>query len=150
MPKHGTQNQDAVVWPPAVLLPNVIQPDPVLVKAARTGKYSLWASGAGVGCWLFTWIGVMILAFVSKIILNADAPIHTAYFTGLACEIFGLWLGVLSRKAKAGKIGAALSIGVLCLMVVLTIVNHQANGNVGWIWNANEGDDLNCGCDNSG
>ena len=139
-------------WPPAITRLNPALPTPAHRKASWAGRASLWVSSAGVACWLIT---VAVLSLLANFLLNIlkldtwvlDTWIHAAYFTGLACEMAGIGLGTLGRAVKAGRIGVFLSLGILCLMVFFTLAAHQVTG--GWIWDPDEGQYSNCGCDDS-
>ena len=147
---HEPYDEAAAIWPPAISLPLSVQPKAVLGKTARLGKASLWTAGVGIACWLGIVAVLTLLVNLHQAVYNQDAWVHTAYFLGLACEVTGIGLGILGRSIKVGKVGLVLSACVLCLMVLFTLAAHQASESGGWIWNANEGDNGDCGCDNSG
>ena len=145
--------QPPSTWPPAITVPIPVLPDPKHRCAARLGKASLWAAGAGVACW-----GAAGAAFAAapffvfhRIVISEDAWVHTGYFAGLACEAAGIGLGIFGRRVKAGRAGLGLSFCVLCAMVSFTLVLHQgysdSHGRGGWIWDPNEGDNSICDCD---
>lgn len=149
---HEPHDKTAAVWPPAITLPLPSLPDPRLCKTARLAKASLLASGAGVACLLGTVATLTLLANLHWDNFNKDPIVHAAYFAGLTCEVAGMTLGLFGKSTKTGKAGLFLSFGILCAMAVYTLAAHQAfsdsHGNSGWIWDANEGDRGNCGCDN--
>ena len=155
MPAPESHDNLAAVWPPAITLSSSIPPDHRPRKTARLAKASLWAAGAGVACWVGTYAFIMVLEVIYQNRPNmpdVDPLVHTAYFAGLACEVAGISLGLFGRNTKTGKVGLFLSLVILSAMVVFTLTIHQGymdgSGHGGWIWDKNEGDNGNCGCDN--
>jgi high-affinity Fe2+/Pb2+ permease len=137
------QDEDKEVWPPAISLLPPARPRPAMSKEDRIGIAALITGAAGLICWVYAGGSLWTLYTANADNFWLDAPIHIAYYAGWAFAVAGVLLGILSKRTKAAKIGLALSICVLCLIVVMTFVEHNAHGNGQWIWNANYGD---CGC----
>ncbi len=151
MPNPEPPDKTAAVWPPAIILPLPVPPDPRLRKTTSLAKASLWAASAGAACYGGIIAALLILAAMSRI--NADMYdqvhflnvfIHASYAVGLACNVSAIGPGFLSRGMRAGRTGLALSLGDLCLMGVWTLWSHHENN--GWVWSTTVGDDGSCGC----
>ena len=122
------QKQD---WPPAISRPPLPMPDKSFVGAQRRGRASAWLAGVGI-------TGSLSMMLDSGFFMpgGLDHPMSgyfVSFFVGLICDLSGLWLGILSRKTMAGKIGLVLSLLALVSTPVLGLAYHAHNGNWPWL-----------------
>ena len=129
MPNPEPPDKTAAVWPPAIVLPLPVPPDPRLRKTARLAKASLWAASAGVACWVGTVAVFTLLSYMHLDNPNQDPIVYAALFLGPAFEIVGIGAGLLGKSMMVGRIGLALSLGTLCLMIVLAFGHLAVNGH---------------------